>query len=233
MNLLQTCRWHEFDSQAGLENTALRLILDSAQQAISSRGEFRIVLAGGNTPRNIYRALGHAETNWPAWHVYFGDERCLPASNPERNSCMARMEWLDHVAIPPRQIHIIPAELGAESAAVLYALELADVDTFDLVLLGLGEDGHTASLFPGSAWEHAPLLPAVMAVRDAPKLPSQRVTLSPERLSRAAQVMFLVSGAEKRQAVSNWREGVAIPASWIRPPVGVDVLLYLGNRAAA
>ncbi len=145
---------------------------------------------------------------------------------------MARMEWLDHVAIPPRQIHIIPAELGAESAAVLYALELADVDTFDLVLLGLGEDGHTASLFPGRAWEHAALLPTVMAVRDAPKPPPQRVTLSPERLSQAKRVIFLVSGAEKRQAVVNWRKEVAIPASRIRPHAGVDVFISINGDPA-
>lgn len=234
MDVTQTCRWHEFGSQAGLEHAARRFILDAAQQAIAARGAFRIVLAGGITPRNIYRALRSAAADWPAWHIYFGDERCLPADNPGRNSSMAAAEWLDHVAIPSRQIHVIPAELGAESAAVLYTLELADIDAFDLVLLGLGEDGHTASLFPGRAWEHAQLLlPAVIAVHDAPKPPPQRVTLSPERLSHASRVIYLVNGMEKRQAVINWRAGVTIPASRIHPPAGVDVFLYPGNRAGA
>jgi 6-phosphogluconolactonase len=232
MDASQSCRWHEFDSQAGLEHAALRFILQSADQAIAARGTFRIVLAGGNTPRGIYRSLRSAATSWPAWHIYFGDERCLPADSPDRNSTMAAAEWLHHVAIPARQIHIIPAELGAESAAVLYALELADVETFDLVLLGLGEDGHTASLFPGRTWEHAPLLPTVIAVVDAPKPPPQRVTLSPERLSHASRVLYLVSGAEKRQAVVNWRKGVAIPASRIRPPAGADVFISISGDPA-
>jgi 6-phosphogluconolactonase len=225
MDSSQTLRWHEFDSQASFEQAAIRFILESAEHAIAARGVFHIVLAGGNTPRNIYRTLRSAVTKWPAWHVYFGDERCLPAGSPDRNSSIAGAEWLDHVEIPSRQIHIIPAELGAESAAVLYALELEDVDSFDLVLLGLGEDGHTASLFPGGAWEHAQLLPTVIAVHDAPKPPPQRVTLSPERLSHAARVMYLVSGNEKRQAVTNWRTRAAIPASRIRPPAGVDIFL--------
>jgi 6-phosphogluconolactonase len=229
MDSLQTCRWHEFASQSSFEQAAIRFILESAERAIAARGVFRIVLAGGDTPRNIYRTLHSAATKWPAWHIYFGDERCLPAGSPDRNSGIASAEWLDHVEIPSRQIHIIPAELGAESAAVLYALELGDVDEFDLVLLGLGEDGHTASLFPGGAWQHAQLLPAVIAVHDAPKPPPQRVTLSPERLSHAARVMYLVSGNEKRQAVTDWRAGAAIPASRIRPPAGVDIFLCMAG----
>lgn len=227
MDSPQTCRWHEFTSQSSFEQAAIGFILESAERAIASRGAFHIVLAGGHTPRNIYRALRSAVTKWPSWHIYFGDERCLPPDSPDRNSSIARAEWLNHVDIPSRQIHVIPAELGAESAAVLYALELEDVDNFDLVLLGLGEDGHTASLFPGGAWEHAQLLPTVIAVHDAAKPPPQRVTLSPERLSHAARVMYLVSGNEKRQAVINWRAGAAIPASRIRPPAGVDIFLRI------
>jgi 6-phosphogluconolactonase len=151
----QTRRWHEFDSVIDFEQAARRFILEHAERAIAARGAFSIVLAGGNTPRNIYRALCDADTDWSAWHVYFGDERCLPADDPERNSHMARSAWLDHVAIPSQQIHPIPGELGPETAADSYARELAEVGEFDLVLLGLGEDGHTASLFPGGAWEHA------------------------------------------------------------------------------
>lgn len=233
MDPLQSCRWHEFTSRSSFEQAALRFIMESAEQAIAARERFSIVLAGGHTPRNIYRALRSADTRWPAWHVYFGDERCLPAGSPERNSGIAHTEWLGHVDIPTGQIHVIPAELGPESAAVLYALELEDVDEFDLVLLGLGEDGHTASLFPGGAWEHAQLLPAVIAVHEAPKPPRQRVTLSPERLSHAARVMYLVSGNEKRQAVTNWRAGAAIPASRIRPPAGVDIFLCIAGDLPA
>ncbi|MHB1237129.1 MAG: 6-phosphogluconolactonase [Gallionella sp.] len=230
MGSSQTCRWHEFDNRISFEQSAINIILESAEQAIVARGLFRIVLAGGNTPRNIYRTLCSANAKWSAWHIYFGDERCLPAGHPERNSSMARAEWLDHVAIPLRQIHMIPGELGPDKAALNYGLELAGMDKFDLVLLGLGEDGHTASLFPGGAWEHQSPLAAVIPVHDAPKPPAQRVSLSPERLGQASRVVYLVNGMGKREAVMDWRAGVAIPASKIRPPAGVDVFLYLGGE---
>ena len=223
MSASQICRWHEFDTPAGFEQAACRFILESAMRAIEAQGAFRIVLAGGNTPRNIYHALCDADTDWSAWHVYFGDERCLPADDPKRNCCMARNTWLDHVAIPSSHIHAIPGELGPDIAAENYAREIAQVGQFDLVLLGLGEDGHTASLFPGGAWEEAKILPDVMPVHDAPKPPRQRVSLSPARLSRAAHVMYLVSGESKREAVTKWRAGVAIPASKICPAAGVHV----------
>jgi 6-phosphogluconolactonase len=225
MNRAQICRWHEFDSRFDFERAAGKFILQTSEQAIAANGAFRIVLAGGSTPRNIYRQLCNADTDWAAWHIYFGDERCLPANDSERNSRMARAALLDRVAIPSRQIHPIPAELGPEIAALRYARELAGVGDFDLVLLGLGEDGHTASLFPGGAWERAATLPPVIPVYDAPKPPPQRVSLSPERLSRARRVIYLVCGEGKRGAIGNWRAGVALPASRICPAAGVDVFL--------
>ena len=138
---------------------------------------------------------------------------------------MAGEAWLDHVFIPTVQFHAIPAELGAVRAAQLYGETLHAVGEFDLVLLGLGEDGHTASLFPDHEWGAAPGSPDTLAVFDAPKPPPQRVSLSAARLSRARQVIFLVSGASKRRAVAEWRAGKDIPARAIKPAAGVDVLV--------
>src|SRR6185295_18060576 len=111
---------------------------------------------------------------------------------PARNSRMADEAWLDHVVVPARRRHPIRAELGAEAAARAYCASLEAVAMFDLVLLGLGEDGHTASLFPGHDWGEAPDAPDVLAVFDAPKPPLERVSLSAARLSRAREVLFLV-----------------------------------------
>jgi 6-phosphogluconolactonase len=122
-------------------------------------------------------------------------------------------------------VHAIPAELGALEAARLYAETLRTVGGFDLVLLGLGEDGHTASLFPGHEWGTASGSPDVLAVFDAPKPPPQRVSLSAARLGRARQVMFLVGGKSKHRAVAEWRTGKNIPARAITPAAGVDVLV--------
>jgi len=229
MHALQTKRWHEFDSQPDFEQAACRFILENAARAITARGAFHIVLAGGNTPRNIYQQLCTAHTDWSAWHIYFGDERCLAPDNPERNSCMARSVWLDHVAIPSAHIHEIPAELGPEVAAEKYARAIAQVGNFDLALLGLGEDGHTASLFPGGAWEQSATLADAIPVRDAPKPPPQRVSLSSARLSRSECVIFLVTVKGKLDAVNRWRAGIDLPASRIMPAAGVDVFLNLGD----
>lgn len=221
----QRVRWHRQADCPELQQSALTRILAGAAQAMAHRGQFRLVLAGGETPRAVYQALRTAEADWSAWHIYFGDERCLPPDDPARNSRMAGEAWLDHVAIPASQIHPIPTELGACQAAAAYAAILRDVDSFDLVLLGLGEDGHTASLFPG----HSPLpgdeAAEVLAVFDAPKPPAQRVSLSAARLAWTRQLVFLIAGEGKRQAVADWLAGKDIPARRITPPAGVDILI--------
>jgi 6-phosphogluconolactonase len=218
-------RWLPVADVAELERTACRIISDAAERAIKQRGEFLIVLAGGNTPRGVYRLLRKQSSDWSRWTVYFGDERCLPAGDAERNSKMASAEWLDHVPVAEKCIHPIPAELGATAAALAYADKLRNVDEFDLVLLGLGNDGHTASLFPGNDLGTSPDAPSVLAVFNAPKPPPERVSLSAARLSRAHEVLFLIAGDSKRDAVARWRTGENIPARAIRPRGGIDVLV--------
>ena len=218
-------RWIGVADAAALRQLAYQRILDAATRAIERRGRFLIVLAGGNTPSDVYRMLTAADTDWPCWQVYFGDERCLPVDDAERNSRMTADAWLDHVPIPPGQVHAIPADFGANAAALAYARTLRGVGDFDLVLLGLGEDGHTASLFPGRDWGIAASAPDVLAVFDAPKQPQQRVSLSAARLSRARAVVFLVEGESKRDAVMQWHMGADIPARAIHPKIGVEVLV--------
>lgn len=219
------CRWRSVADLSELNDIALDMILASATAAIQKRGQFHLVLAGGDTPRAIYKKLRTAQTDWSAWHIYFGDERCVPPTDPRRNSLMAGEAWLDYVQIPANQLYPIPGELGADLAACEYAQTLNTVGTFDLTLLGLGDDGHTASLFPGHEWGTEADSPDTLAVLDSPKPPPQRVSLSAVRLSRSRQIIFLVSGESKRGAVAQWRAGEAIPASAIAAKAGVDVLV--------
>lgn len=230
-------RWHFSDSDSTWLSQALGFVARAEREALAARGEFHIVLAGGNTPRGVYEALARERHEWPRWQVWFGDERCLPVEHPERNSLAARalFERIEASAtgVNPSQppfakggggrVHTIAAERGAHAAAHAYAAKLAGVGDFDLVILGLGEDGHTASLFPGhTAKQEAD----AVAVFDAPKPPPERVSLSAPRLSRARHVLFLVSGAGKRDALARWRQGdPTIPAAHIQPEAGVDVLL--------
>ncbi len=155
MTMQSATRWHSFNSQKEINQVALQRILQAANEAIAKDGQFLVVLAGGSTPKAVYDLLGQQTADWSNWHVYHNDDRCLPSDHAERNSKMARDVWLNHVDIPEEQIHDIPAELGNIEGAKAYAETLVGVRAFDLVLLGLGEDGHTASLFPNQTVDNS------------------------------------------------------------------------------
>jgi len=225
----QITRWHSFASQDEINQAILKRILQAADEAIAKYGSFLIVLAGGSTPKSVYQLLAKEQADWANWHVFHNDDRCLPVNHAERNSKMAREAWLNHVAIPQSQIHDIPAELGNVEGAKAYAKTLAGVRSFDLVILGLGEDGHTASLFPNQAVDNSA---DAVPVFNSPKPPAERVTISQNRLNNTHEVLFLVTGAGKQDAVNNWLNGVAIPATLIAPVCGVDVYCF-GVKVAA
>jgi 6-phosphogluconolactonase len=202
-------------------------ILAAADDAIRQRGAFRLVLAGGTTPAACYARLSAAQADWHCWHIYFGDERCLPPGDPQRNSAMAAARLTDRVAIPPHQVHPIPAERGAQAAATAYEETIRDVLPFDLVLLGMGEDGHTASLFPGHRHPPGPL---VVPVHGAPKPPTERVSLSARALASSRAILVLVTGPGKRAALRRWRAGNDLPVA--RVVTGNDTLLLVDQAAS-
>jgi len=215
-------RWHVLPDQRALVTAVSERILGSARKAINGQGVFRIVLAGGTTPEAVYRRLAAAATDWSCWQIFFGDERCLPAAHAERNSVMASECWLQRVALPAANIHVIPAETGARVAAQAYVPLIEKALPFDLVLLGMGEDGHTASLFPGQQHAAGEL---VHAVHDAPKPPPDRVSLGVAALNAAAEVLVMVSGAGKHAAVQRWKRGDELPVAGIHGQTGVDVYI--------
>ena len=222
---IRTPRWEMLPDATAVAAAAAERILAAAERAIAARGVFRIALAGGRTPEAAYRHLAAAAADWGRWEIFFGDERCLPSDDPERNSVMAARAWLDHIAIPDDHIYSIPAELGAEAAALEYAALLAPRLPLDLALLGLGEDGHTASLFPGHVHDVNAL---VCSVHDAPKPPAERVSLGVAALRQSRQVLFLVTGAGKREALARWRAGERLPAAVID---GADTVILIDAAA--
>ena len=203
-------RWRLLDNREQLAERAALHILECSRRAIEARGGFHLVLAGGETPRQTYERLSRLPAAWPRWHLYFGDERCLPDGDPGRNSEMVRASLTGRVPIPGQQVHPIPAELGPEAAAERYRAVLRSAPTFDLVLLGVGEDGHTAGLFPGHG---VPAGLSVIPVRGAPKSPAERVTLTPSALANSREIIYLVAGKEKRAAVGAWRRNAPVPVA--------------------
>ncbi len=198
-----------YDDLESLSSAAAQRIAELAAESIAARGIFRLALAGGETPRRCYEKLRQLPVDWSRAQVFFGDERCLPAGDAQRNDTMARATLLDQVAAT---VFNIPAELGPEAAAACYAKTLGD-EPLDLVLLGMGEDGHTASLFP-----HNPATlssAAVVAVFNSPKPPSERVSLGMTTLNRSRHKLLLVAGAGKRQAMQYLAKGVTLPVTAI------------------
>lgn len=219
--------WQVAQDEQDLVERAVDDILEAARAALAARGRFHLALAGGRTPQAVYAALAERAPALDGWRILFGDERCLPPADPERNSRMASAAWLSRVALPADAVLPIPAELGAEAAAVAYAGQICTLLPLDLVILGVGEDGHTASLFPGH-----PLDPGavVVAVAGAPKPPAQRVSLGLSVLRGARRRLVLATGAGKAAAVAAWRRGESLPIQQATAGLETRVLL---DRAAA
>jgi 6-phosphogluconolactonase len=221
-------RWHVLPDPQILADKVAKIIEKHAQAAIRTNSVFKIVLAGGTTPEKVYQRLVRIETDWSCWSIYFGDERCLPSDHPQRNSVMAAHSWLEHVPVPASNIHPIPAEQGAEKAAQAYSQVVSNALPFDLVLLGMGEDGHTASLFPGQRHDMSEL---VHPVYDAPKPPAERVSLSIEALNNSDAVIILVTGAAKSHALQQLQAGDDLPIAAIHGHNGCDIYLDVAAQS--
>ena len=180
-------------------------------EAVMDRGAIHVALAGGSTPRPIYERLARRDDlPWPKLHVYFGDERAVAPDDPASNFRMARETLLRHVPIPPEQVHRMEAEREDRGAAAAdYARLLPD--RLDLVLLGTGADGHTASLFPGSPALAERTRP-VLAV-EGPKPPVKRLTIAPGVITSARATLAMATGREKAEAVARAVEGAWEPAA--------------------
>lgn len=205
--------------------------------AQSTGGVAHVVLTGGRVAAVVYRAVAESparnQIDWQRVEFWWGDERFLPDGDPDRNETQARDALLSHLDVDPARVHPMPADTGqgAEAAAAAYAEELvaAGSPKFDVLMLGVGPDGHVASLFPGYP-QLAVTEAAAVAVHDSPKPPPTRVSLTFPRLDRAREVWFVVSGEDKADAVSQALTGGDVPAA---RPHGQDRTLWLLDQAAA
>lgn len=193
--------------QSALVGRALDLILSKIDTAIKERGRFTIALSGGSTPKPLYEAIANQKLPWDKIHVFWGDERYVPADHPDSNELMARRAWLDRVDIPAANIHAIPTlEADPAVAAAKYERHLqnffnsasGEFPALDVVLLGMGDDAHTASLFPHT--EALKVSDRLITVGN--KDSSIRITLTYPFINSARSVIFVVAGANKRPALA-------------------------------
>lgn len=230
-----------------LSRQAARIFADTAARAVKERGRFCVCLSGGGTPRTLYSMLAAApfrsEISWSSAYIFWGDERCVPPDHPDSNYRMARDSLLSKVPIPAGSIRPIrgaaenPAEAASEYETMLksfFDLNSGGLPRFDLILLGMGPDGHTASLFPET--EAIEETRRLIVANRVPKLETTRLTLTLPVLNNAALVLFLVAGADKAPAL----KGVFMeterddrpPASLVDPQDG-DVMWLVDQEAAA
>lgn len=202
-----------------MQHGSIRILPDSQAVAVAAAdlvadalraGPLNIVLAGGSTPKRCYEILGGRSLSWAHATVLFGDERCVPPDHPDSNYGAAATALLDRAR--PATVHRMAGELGPEAGAEEYQRRVEAVGELDLVLLGIGPDGHTASLFPGSDVLKSERL--VAPVRNAPKPPPDRITLTLRALNSARRVVVLATGADKAEAVSLGLNG-RVPAGMV------------------
>lgn len=226
-----------FPDVASLAQVAAEQFVELARGAVETRQRFLVGLSGGNTPKPLYELLATKrfaeKIDWARVQVFFTDERCVSPDHPDSNYKMAAAALLDGVSIPPTNVHRIRGELPPTDAAALYREELRRVlgesGRFDLILLGMGTDGHTASLFPGSValeeGDKEVVAPYVEALQ------AWRITLTLPVINASRHVLFLVGGSEKAGALSRVLSGEPLPAGLVKPAAGA--LTWFVSRDAA
>lgn len=233
-----------FPDLESLSRATAVVFAQAVKQAVKERGRFLVALSGGETPLMLFSLLGSSPYRdylpWREIHIFWVDERCVPAGDADSNYGNAWQHWLKHVALPPANLHRIQGELEAGEALETYEKILGSFAdqgetwvAFDLVLLGLGNDGHTASLFPGSpAGDEGQAL--VSVVQPSQGRLAKRISLTPLVINQARQVVFMVSGASKQSALAASRNPDSDPLRWparrIQPLTGS--LLWMVDAAA-
>lgn len=232
--------------RAALAQAAAEAVAQAATDAVQAHGAFTLALSGGSTPRDLYSLLAsepwRARIDWRRVQVFWGDERCVPPDDPRSNYRLARELLLDRLPIPTDRIYRMPGEAtDLAAAAQQYAGEIGrvvpagptGVPSFDLMLQGLGDDGHTASLLPGSALVREQR--ELVAVTDLEREGTLRLTVTPPILQQAASLLFLVAGQDKavalREVLYGPEQRQRYPAQVVRAARGR--LLWLVDRAAA
>jgi len=237
-----------YSTHQELGEAAAAYVSRLSEQAIADRGKFTVALSGGSLPKLLCPSLVaeplHSQIDWSAWHVFWADERCVPLTHPDSNYGLADEYLFEHVDIPTEQIYPLNSTIPCSQAAKDYQDALRRVfqpdsnqlPRFDLILLGMGEDGHTASLFPNH-----PLLGEtnrwVAPIFDSPKPPPERITLTLPVINNARHIVFITSGTSKAGVLAEMMASAAstkkLPAQMIQPVNGGELRWFIDAAAAS
>jgi len=217
--------WLIFDDEMSLSKALAQEVLNIAKKSIFEKDCFSIVLTGGQSVLNLYKILSKSDSNWEKWHIYIGDERCVPMRHKDRNDQVINEIWLDNSKISKNNIHFIKAELGLLKAKLEYEKILKKIDKFDVVLLSMGEDGHVASLFPNHSYPDNKM---VVIESNSPKSPKQRLSMSYKQLNKSNYIFKLLIGKSKQQAVHLLQKNTNLPMTKV---TGECEKLYICKNA--
>jgi len=217
--------WLIFDDEMSLSKALAQEVLNIAKKSIFEKDCFSIVLTGGQSVLNLYKILSKSDSNWEKWHIYIGDERCVPMRHKDRNDQVINEIWLDNSTISKNNIHFIQAELGLIEAQKEYEKVLKKIDKFDVVLLSVGEDGHVASLFPNHSYPDNKM---VVIESNSPKSPKQRLSMSYKQLNKSNYIFKLLIGKSKQQAVHLLQKNTNLPMTKV---TGECEKLYICKNA--
>ena len=231
------------DDPIRLAETVAGIFRNTAKDCVTQKNLFTVAISGGSTPRDMHKLLAEepylSDIPWKKTHIFWVDERCVSVEDPASNFGLAKKDFLERIPIPLEQIHPMPGEFAPEEGAKKYQEEMEKVfqtkeensPVFDLIILGMGKDGHTASLFPGAKFPRAPGKWVITVKGGNPNV--YRLTLTYDVLNRAKRVCFLVSGQEKASIVKTVLENkdARLPAQEIQPVKGE--LTWLLDKEAA
>lgn len=205
----------KYNSKRKYISEIVDFIINTSKISINRNGVFHIVLSGGITPIPVYEKLSQIDTDWSNWHFWLADER-MPSIDTEHNCDLIMKTWLNKIQITSTNIHFIPLNNGINYAVNYYNEEVKKIDYFDLTLLGIGEDGHSASLFSGNNIGQLEDSDDVLMVLNSPKAPKVRITLSANRLSHSKNIIFLAQGESKKSIINYIMQGGPFPCNYIR-----------------
>lgn len=206
-----------YKTAEAVAQAAADYLLQQIKSCVKKTGQCHVVLPGGTTPARCLEILADKSLPWENIHWYPGDERCYPIGHSERNDSMIMQKLFSQHETASKNFHPIPAELGPEQGAKNYAALLDSSCSIDIVVLGMGEDGHTASLFPGNAALEDQR--SAVAVYDAPKPPAERVSISLHTLRNAGERIVIATGKNKSEALTKLKAGATLPVALVEPDV--------------